>query len=120
MYHCKASLVFIALTNENNLKLFLKHHFMSQFSDNLISFRKKNKLTQKEVAAQISSSLTQIRRWETAETSPSIDNAALLAKCYNVSLDELYGSSAENSNSLDMSGLSEKQVKAVMGVIEAF
>jgi len=101
---------------------------MSTFSDNLISFRKKNKLTQKEVAAQISSlrqaqcntSLTQIRRWETAETSPSIDNAALLAKCYKVSLDELYGSSSENSNSLDVSGLSDKQVKAVRLMIEAF
>jgi hypothetical protein len=37
-----------------------------------------------------------------------------------VSLDELYGSSSENSNSLDVSGLSEKQIKAVMGIIEAF
>ena len=93
---------------------------MSTFSDNLIAFRKKNKLTQNEVATQISSSLTQIRRWETAETSPSIDNAALLAQCYNVSLDGLYGRPSEISDSLDLSGLSDKQIKALRLIVEAF
>ncbi|MCF6299610.1 MAG: helix-turn-helix domain-containing protein [Proteobacteria bacterium] len=76
-------------------------------------------MKQKEVAIHISSSLMQIRRWETGVTVPSIDNAALLAKCYRVSLDELYGLKV-SKGVLDVSMLSEKQMKAVKLVVEAF
>ena len=52
-------------------------------------------------------------------TSPSIDNAALLAGFYKVSLDELYGITSD-SGKLDVSKLSDKQIQAVKVIIEAF
>ena len=97
---------------------------MSVFSENLKRFRQQKGLNQADVAEQISTSLTQIRRWESGQTSPSIDNAALLARCYGVSLDELYPSEkslkGSKSDSLDVSELKPKQLKVVKELVRCF
>ena len=40
--------------------------------------------------------------------------------CFGVSLDELYGVSVKGNKVIDASMLSEKQIKAVKMIIEAF
>ena len=92
---------------------------MSVFSENLKRLRVQKGLKQQEVAEHISTSLTQVRRWETGQTSPSIDNAALLAAFYKVSLDELCGLESGNE-ALDVTRLSDKQVKVLKMMVEAF
>ena len=93
---------------------------MSTFSDNLKRLRQLKGLNQADVAEQISTSLTQVRRWESGQTSPSIDNAALLAKAYGVSLDELYGIAGQSDLNLDLSGLSDKQVRMMKELLACF
>ena len=92
---------------------------MSRFSENLKLLRLKKNINQAQVAEHISTSLTQIRRWESGQTSPSIDNAALLAKFYKVSLDELYGLD-KATTVIDVATLSKKQIAAVKMIVECF
>ena len=53
------------------------------------------------------------------QTSPSIDNAALLAKFYKVSLDELYGID-KATTVIDVAALSKKQIAAIKMIVECF
>jgi len=58
-------------------------------SENLLSLRKMNKLTQEEVAEQIGVSRQALAKWENGETIPDIERCKQLADLYKVSLDEL-------------------------------
>jgi len=95
-----------------------KNLFMGVFGDNIRDIRVQKGLSQQQVAEHIGTSLTQVRRWEAGQTAPSIDNAALLARFYNVSLDRLCGLHAPPD--LDLEGLNEAQIKALQAMIGAF
>ncbi len=58
-------------------------------SGNLVKLRKKNKLTQAELAEAIHYSDKSISKWEKGESCPSIAVAAEIAKFYGVTLDDL-------------------------------
>ncbi len=60
-----------------------------EIANRLLELRKKNKLSQEELATRIGISRQAISKWERAEASPDTDNLISLAKLYNVSLDEL-------------------------------
>ena len=51
--------------------------------------RKKNSLSQEELAEKIGVSRQAVSKWERAEASPDTDNLILLSKLYNISMDEL-------------------------------
>lgn len=53
--------------------------------------RKKNNLTQEQLAEKLNVTRQTISKWECNETSPSIEDASKLANIFNVSLDELVG-----------------------------
>lgn len=53
---------------------------------NLIALRKKNHLTQNELAQKLNYSDNAISRWEHAEVTPSIETLEQLSKIYNVPL----------------------------------
>lgn len=53
--------------------------------------RKKNHLTQEELAEKLNVARQTISKWECNETSPSLEDASKLAKIFKVSLDELTG-----------------------------
>ena len=55
----------------------------------LLSYRKKHKLSQEELAEKIGVSRQAVSKWERAEASPDTDNLILLSEIYGVSLDEL-------------------------------
>ena len=92
--------------------------FAGTGGDNIRDIRVEKGLSQQQVAEHIGTSLTQVRRWEGGQTAPSIDNAVLLARFYNVSLDRLCGLEARTG--IDLEGLNEKQVEALQAVVEAF
>ena len=58
-------------------------------ANKLVELRKKNGLSQEELADKLGISRQAVSKWERAESSPDTDNLICLAKLYNVSLDEL-------------------------------
>ena len=60
-----------------------------EIANRLINLRKKNGLSQEELAAKLGLSRQAVSKWERAEASPDTDNLICLAKLYGVSLDEL-------------------------------
>ena len=61
-------------------------------ANRLYEYRRKNNLSQEELAEKIGVSRQAVSKWERAEASPDTDNLILLAKLYGVSLDELLNS----------------------------
>jgi len=62
-----------------------------QIADKLIELRKKQGLSQDELADKLSVSRQAISKWERAESLPDTENLIALSKLYEVSLDELVG-----------------------------
>lgn len=60
-----------------------------EIANRLVQFRKQNNLSQEQLAEKIGVSRQAISKWERSEASPDTDNLILLARLYNVSLDEL-------------------------------
>lgn len=60
-----------------------------EIADRLVKLRKKNGLSQEELADKLGLSRQAVSKWERAEASPDTDNLICLAKLYNVSLDDL-------------------------------
>jgi transcriptional regulator with XRE-family HTH domain len=60
-----------------------------QTANRLVALRKERGFSQEELAAKIGVSRQAVSKWERAEASPDTDNLILLARLYQVSLDEL-------------------------------
>lgn len=60
-----------------------------QTANRLVSLRKDRGFSQEELAAKIGVSRQAVSKWERAEASPDTDNLILLARLYQISLDEL-------------------------------
>ncbi|HCC02428.1 MAG TPA: hypothetical protein DEP60_06970, partial [Ruminococcaceae bacterium] len=60
-----------------------------EIANRLVQMRKKNHLSQEELAEKLGISRQAVSKWERAESSPDTDNLILLARLYHVSLDEL-------------------------------
>ncbi len=58
-------------------------------ANRLCELRKKNNYSQEELADKLGLSRQAVSKWERAEASPDTDNLIMLAKLYNVTLDEL-------------------------------
>ena len=58
-------------------------------ANRLYELRKKNGLSQEELADKLGISRQAVSKWERAEASPDTDNLILLAKLYGITLDEL-------------------------------
>ncbi|MFP4287155.1 MAG: helix-turn-helix domain-containing protein [Candidatus Izemoplasmataceae bacterium] len=63
----------------------------TNFSKRLVYLRKRNQLTQDELALRINVSRQAISKWERGEGSPDLQNITLLAEALNVSVDDLLG-----------------------------
>lgn len=60
-----------------------------EIANRLVQMRKKNNLSQEELAAKLGISRQAVSKWERAESSPDTDNLIMLARLYNISLDDL-------------------------------
>ena len=58
-------------------------------SKNLIKLRKYNKLTQGELATHMNYSDKSVSKWETGETTPSVEILKKLADYYNIKVDDI-------------------------------
>lgn len=60
--------------------------------DILLELRKKNQLTQDELAEKLFVTRQAVSRWESGETTPNIETLKSLSKLFNVSINTLLGS----------------------------
>lgn len=65
--------------------------FDMEFGKNFKYYRKQSDLTQKEVAAKLGISQSNVSDWENNVSRPEYENLIALAKLYDVTLDELLG-----------------------------
>ena len=63
-----------------------------EVKDILFDLRKKNNLTQDELAEKLFVTRQAVSRWESGETTPNIDTLKMLSKLYDVSINTLLGS----------------------------
>lgn len=88
----------------------------------LKQLREEHHYSQKIVAQRLNCSVSIISSYETGERYPSLANLVALSYLYHVSTDYLLGKTdnpgeSSFSNSIDIAGLSEQQVKALNLII---
>lgn len=64
--------------------------------EKIVSLRKKNNLSQEELAEKVGVTRQTISKWELEETKPDINQAKKLSKLFNISLDELTNNDISN------------------------
>ena len=62
------------------------------FSEKLIRLRKREGISQEELASYLEVSRQAVSRWETGETTPNVETLKLLSAFFNVSINTLLGS----------------------------
>ncbi len=60
-----------------------------EIANRLLEYRKKNGLSQEELAEKLNISRQSVSKWERGETSPDTDNLIELSKIYGVTIDDL-------------------------------
>lgn len=68
-----------------------------EIANRLCAYRKKQGLSQEELAEKIGVSRQAVSKWERAEASPDTDNLILLSQVYGVTLDELLNKDPEET-----------------------
>lgn len=68
-----------------------------KIGENIKFFRKKECLSQEELAEKCKVSRQAVTKWEAGESTPSIEKLITLAEIYDVSIDELVGKAENNS-----------------------
>lgn len=90
-----------------------------EIGNKILELRKKNNITQEELAEKMNVARQTISKWELGETSPDLKQAASLSKIFNVSLDELVNNDVKNvivekvSNTEKLAGIIIKILKFI-------
>lgn len=82
---------------------------MTSFSDRLKELRKKNQLTQQELADKVGTNRVNITKWETGRTNPKIDDLFTLAKALGTTTDYL-----TSGVIIDVTDKTEEERKAIL------
>lgn len=94
--------------------------------ERLKALREKHRLSQKSVAKRLNVSPSIISSYETGERTPSVEMLLALSHLYRCSTDFLLGREAldpadldDTTPSLDVDGLSAKQIRALESLVRA-
>lgn len=90
---------------------------MVDFGNRLKTLRKQHNLTQAQLASRLGLTKSVISAYETNLRMPSYDVLIVLSRIFKVTTDYLLG--VEPKDSLDMSGLSEDEIAALVHLIKA-
>lgn len=90
---------------------------MINFGKRLKSLRIQNHLTQAELAQKLGLTKSVISAYENDLRMPSYEVLILIAKTFKVSTDYLLG--LETKRDLDLSGLTEAEITAIINLIKA-
>lgn len=67
----------------------------TNIANNICFYRKKNGLTQNQLAERLGVKTTTVSTWERAASSPDIETLYVICKIFGVSLDDMYGVNTE-------------------------
>ena len=87
-------------------------------ADKIKLLRENSGLTQAGIARQLGISRSGVNAWEMGLSVPSTQYILELAKTFGVSTDFLLG--INNTSTISVEGLSEKQVSSLLKIIECF
>lgn len=87
-------------------------------SDKIKMLRENAGITQSELAKSLGLTRSAVNAWEMGLSVPSTQYIVELAKAFNVSTDFLLG--MEDSAAVSVKGLTERQISAVLNVIQCF
>jgi transcriptional regulator with XRE-family HTH domain len=93
-----------------------------EIGNKISELRKKNNLSQEELADKVGVARQTISKWELCETSPDLKQAKELSKIFNISIDELTDNDIKNileekvSNTEKLAGIAIKILK-VIGIL---
>lgn len=87
-------------------------------ADKIKSLREKNGLTQSSLAKKLNVTRSSVNAWEMGISVPSTSLIVDLAVLFHVSTDYLLG--VESTASLDISGLSDREIMIVYDLIQYF
>jgi len=83
-------------------------------ADNLVTLRKKNNLTQLDLANKLNYSDNTISRWERGEITPSIETLSLISEIYNIPLESLLSENVINVSKAEQKTLKIKKVATIL------
>ena len=72
------------------------------FAENLLSLRKRNSMTQEDLAEKLGVSRQAVAKWESGETVPDLEKSRLIAEIFGVTLDELVNFGADDAFGLEV------------------
>lgn len=90
---------------------------MVDFGNTLKTLRMRNNLTQAQLAQKLGLTKSVISAYETGLRLPSYDVLIHISKIFKVTTDYLLG--LEHKQEVDLSGLSQKEIEALLNLIEA-
>lgn len=90
---------------------------MVDFGNRLKTLRLQNNMTQATLAQKLGLTKSVISAYETGLRMPSYDVLISIARIFKVSTDFLLG--VEKKNDLDLSGLTDEEVKAIKNLIKS-
>lgn len=67
-----------------------------ELGNKILKLRKREKLSQEQLAEKLNVTRQTISNWELGQTNPDIIQATEISKIFNVTLDELVGNKIEN------------------------
>ncbi len=98
--------------------MFLSTKELIFLSEKIKQLRENLDITQSELAKTLGLTRSAVNAWEMGLSVPSTQYVVELAKFFQVSTDFLLG--IEESASVSVKGLNEKQISAVLNIIECF
>lgn len=87
-------------------------------SERIKELRARSNMSQVKLAKALNVSRSTVNAWEMDLSMPTIKYVIEMAKLFNVTSD--YILELDNSNVISLSTLNEKQVKAIMNIIDCF
>jgi len=87
-------------------------------SDKIKELRARNNMSQVKLAKALNVSRSTVNAWEMEISMPTIKYVIEMSKLFKVTSD--YILELDNSNVINLSNLSKKQVQAIMQVIDCF
>lgn len=89
----------------------------TEMANRLIELRKANNLSQEALAEKLNVSRQTVSEWERAEISPDMEQMILLAKLYQISVDELLKTEEEITPVKEPVATQEHQVDLLLGLL---
>lgn len=85
-----------------------------EFSKKLYELRKKNGLSQEELANRLNVSRQTISKWESGDSAPEMEKLVMLGDYFNISLDELVLGKVQNEQNISNSNLENKKMAQIL------